>query len=104
LYRYIEDNEENFIKNLRDAVAIQSISSMPEARNESYRMIQFATDKLKALGFETELRKVGTKECNGTEIPHPPAILATKGNDPKKKTLLIYGHLDVQPANKVQGN
>jgi len=58
-------------------------------------------DRLKSLGFEVELRKVGTQECNGTEIPHPPVILASKGNDPKKMNLCVYGHLDVQPAKRV---
>jgi nonspecific dipeptidase len=30
-------------------------------------------------------------------------IFATFGSDPKKKTVLIYGHLDVQPAKKEDG-
>lgn len=34
----------------------------------------------------------------GSKIDLPPIILATYGNDPKKKTVLVYGHYDVQPA------
>lgn len=30
---------------------------------------------------------------------YPPILLAKLGNDPKKATLLVYGHLDVQPAD-----
>jgi acetylornithine deacetylase/succinyl-diaminopimelate desuccinylase-like protein len=65
-------------------------------------MIQFTSDRLKELGFELELRKVGAKPINGSEeVALPPVILGTKGNDPKKKTVLFYGHLDVMPAEKV---
>ena len=33
----------------------------------------------------------------GTE--YPPILLARLGDDPNKATLLVYGHLDVQPAD-----
>lgn len=33
------------------------------------------------------------------EIPLPPIILGRLGSDPGKKTVCIYGHLDVQPAS-----
>ena len=32
------------------------------------------------------------------EIDLPPIVLGTLGTDPGKKTVCIYGHLDVQPA------
>lgn len=35
---------------------------------------------------------------SGEEIDLPPIILGCLGSDPGKKTLCIYGHLDVQPA------
>jgi len=37
------------------------------------------------------------------KVPLPPVILGQLGNDPKKKTVCIYGHLDVQPAKKEDG-
>lgn len=40
---------------------------------------------------------------DGGELPLPPALLGTLGQDPKKKTVLVYGHLDVQPALKSDG-
>lgn len=40
---------------------------------------------------------------DGTVISLPPAVLGTLGVNPKKKTVLIYGHLDVQPALKSDG-
>ncbi len=33
----------------------------------------------------------------------PPIILGRLGSDPGKKTVCIYGHLDVQPANIEDG-
>ena len=36
--------------------------------------------------------------ADGNKIPLPPILLGQLGKDPKKKTVLIYGHLDVQPA------
>lgn len=30
----------------------------------------------------------------------PPIVFGQLGNDKNKRTLLVYGHLDVQPANK----
>ncbi|KAI2587288.1 carnosine dipeptidase 2, partial [Homo sapiens] len=35
---------------------------------------------------------------DGSEIPLPPILLGRLGSDPQKKTVCIYGHLDVQPA------
>jgi cytosolic nonspecific dipeptidase len=35
---------------------------------------------------------------DGSKIPLPPLVFGNLGADPKKKTVLIYGHLDVQPA------
>lgn len=39
-----------------------------------------------------------SKLPDGSEIPLPPIILGKLGSDPGKKTVCVYGHLDVQPA------
>lgn len=49
------------------------------------------------------LEDVGMQSlADGTTLPIPPILLATLGNDKNKKNLLVYGHLDVQPALKVR--
>lgn len=49
--------------------------------------------------MEVHLCDLGEEKCqDGSEIPLPPVITATFGHDPSKKTLCVYGHLDVQPA------
>lgn len=50
-------------------------------------------------GAATELVDIGMQTLpDGSKINLPPVLLASLGNDPKKKTLCVYGHLDVQPA------
>jgi len=57
---------------------------------------------LESFGAFCELQPVGDQELpDGTFIPYPPVLFGHLGNDPKKKTICIYGHLDVQPALKV---
>ncbi|XP_058790624.1 cytosolic non-specific dipeptidase [Phymastichus coffea] len=104
LFKHIDSNKVKYINNLREAVAIKSVSAWPESRNEIIKMMKWAEAQFKQLGATTELAELGTQKLlNGNEIPLPPALLGSLGNDPKKKTVLIYGHLDVQPALKEDG-
>lgn len=52
-----------------------------------------------------ELADIGKQTLpEGEVIDLPPLVFAQLGTDPAKKTVLIYGHLDVQPAAKVTDN
>ena len=54
---------------------------------------------MKTLGANIELVDIGMQTFpDGTVVPLPPLVFGNLGADPKKKTVLIYGHLDVQPA------
>jgi nonspecific dipeptidase len=67
-------------------------------------MVTWAGDKLKELGTEVEYADVGMQTLpDGSTIKLPPVLLGRLGSDPNKKTLLVYGHLDVQPAAKEDG-
>lgn len=80
-------------------MAIKSVSSWPDHRDEIIKMVKWTEAKLKNLGIKTELADIGKQKLHdGKEIPLPPVLLGTLGSDPKKKTVLLYGHLDVQPA------
>lgn len=103
-FGFVDENKESFIDNLAEAVAIKSVSAWPETREEITKMVHWAGDRLKKLGAEVEYVSVGMQELpNGTKIPLPPVLMGSLGKDAKKKTLLVYGHLDVQPALREDG-
>ncbi|XP_061392242.1 cytosolic non-specific dipeptidase-like [Musca vetustissima] len=105
LFSYIDDNKRAYIDVLRTAVAIESVSLWPNNYGEVQRMVEWTADKLKALGADVELADIGEHEMmvDGKRIPFPNVILADLGKDPNKKTIVVYGHLDVQPASKEDG-
>jgi Cys-Gly metallodipeptidase DUG1 len=65
-------------------------------------MGHFLADELKALGAEVELRPLG-KQPHKEHLDLPPVVIARYGSDKKKRTILVYGHYDVQPANLEDG-
>ncbi|XP_065370121.1 cytosolic non-specific dipeptidase-like [Calliphora vicina] len=104
LFKFVDENKLKYIDALKVAVAIQSVSVWPEKRGEVDRMVRWTEDKLKNLGAETILADIGLETLpSGEVIPLPKVLLGTLGKDPKKKTVLVYGHLDVQPALKEDG-
>ena len=64
-------------------------------------MADWLNDQLKAVGVETQLVDLGKHIMDDEELQLPPAILGRIGNDPKKKTVLLYGHFDVQPVRRL---
>ena len=54
--------------------------------------------QLKACGVETKTVPLGKHSMEGQELDLPPLVLGRIGNDSNKKTVLIYGHFDVQPV------
>jgi Cys-Gly metallodipeptidase DUG1 len=60
-------------------------------------MGEWLADQLKALGAQVELRPLG-KQPHKEHLDLPPVVLARYGNDTTKRTILVYGHYDVQPA------
>lgn len=104
LFKYIDDNQELYVKRLAEWVAIQSVSALPEKRSETIKMVKFVGKEIEKLGGSIELTDNGQQKLpDGTEIPYPPILLGTLGSDAAKKTLCIYGHLDVQPAEIEDG-
>jgi nonspecific dipeptidase len=100
----IEKKKIPFIERLRHAVEIKSVSNDPAARKEVCRMIDWTQKELEKLGTKCEQIKNGKQKLqSGEEIDLPPVLFGTLGSDKSKKTLLVYGHLDVQPADKSDG-
>ena len=98
-FAFVDEHKEEYIKNLGDAVEIKSVSAWPHAREEIVKMVHLVGDRVKALGATVEYCDVGMQTLpDGSKLKLPPVMMGELGNDPKKKTLLVYGHLDVQPA------
>nr|XP_037277282.1 cytosolic non-specific dipeptidase-like isoform X1 [Rhipicephalus microplus] len=99
VFSIVDQKKTELIDFLREAVAIKSVSGWPEARNEVVRMIKWMKEKLEKEGATCELKELGEQTlADGTKLRLPPVMLGHLGSDPAKKTLLVYGHLDVQPA------
>ncbi|NXN72185.1 CNDP2 dipeptidase, partial [Himantopus himantopus] len=99
LFKYIDEHQDLYVQRLAQWVAIQSVSAWPEKRAEIRRMMEVAAKDIERLGGTTQLMDIGKQTLpDGTEIPLPPIVLGTLGSDPHKKTVCVYGHLDVQPA------
>lgn len=87
---YLDANFDRFLGELKEWLAIPSISTLPEYAQDVARAAQWAMDKLVAIGFpETKL------------IPTSghPLVYGEWQSDPRQPTLLIYGHYDVQPVD-----
>ncbi|ODV85460.1 hypothetical protein CANARDRAFT_28257 [[Candida] arabinofermentans NRRL YB-2248] len=101
LFEEINRLKPKFIQRLADAVAIPSVSGDESLRPEVFKMSQFLKSELESLGAsDIQLKPLGIQPppVVDPKLELPPIVLARFGSDPKKKTLLIYGHYDVQPA------
>ena len=75
-----------------------SISGDPVHRKDVFRMAEFLAAELRAVGVSVTAVPLGKQTLDGQELDLPPALLGEIGNDPSKKTILCYGHFDVQPV------
>jgi nonspecific dipeptidase len=81
--------------------SIPSISAeLDEHLVDINKMLDWTKSHIDRLGGDSKLlpNPVGTEER-----PLPPILLGEFMVDPKKKTVCVYGHLDVQPASKEDG-
>ncbi|KZT07902.1 CNDP dipeptidase [Laetiporus sulphureus 93-53] len=100
---FIDEHADKFIKRLGEAVAIPSISGDAAHRQDVFKMGNWLQGQLNTVGVQTKLVDLGKHVMDGQELQLPPAILGRIGDDSKKKTVLIYGHYDVQPAELSDG-
>lgn len=68
-------------------------------------MAKYIQNEAKTLSINLDLYDLGTQldSSNGKEVELPPLLVGQYGNDPSKKTVLVYGHYDVQPAKLEDG-
>lgn len=90
--KYLEEHQQRFIEELKELLAIPSISSLGEYRDDVLRAAEWLRNRLVNSGF----RQVKTIATSG----HP-LVYAEWQTIPGQPTLLIYGHYDVQPVDPV---
>uniref|UniRef100_A0A0K0EFW0 M20_dimer domain-containing protein n=1 Tax=Strongyloides stercoralis TaxID=6248 RepID=A0A0K0EFW0_STRER len=104
LFQHIDSKKSHYIERLRKAVEIPSISAEAEHRKDVFEIIDHTQKELEKLGVECKKIANGKQTLpDGVVLDLPPVLFGTYGKDPSKKTLLVYGHLDVQPAKKEDG-
>ncbi|PNS19054.1 hypothetical protein CAC42_1790 [Sphaceloma murrayae] len=101
-FKQVDSMADHFIDRLRKAVAIPSISAEEARRPDVIKMGHWLASELKALGAHVEARELGPQP-HKEHLQLPPVIIGRYGDDPKKRTILVYGHYDVQPAGKEDG-
>ncbi|KAJ1355435.1 hypothetical protein KIN20_012832 [Parelaphostrongylus tenuis] len=100
----IDARQNEFVATLKEALAIPSVSGDPARRPDCVQMVMWTKKKMEELGISVQVIEAGKQKLqNGDVIDLPPILFGTLGTDEKKKTVLVYGHLDVQPANKTDG-
>jgi acetylornithine deacetylase/succinyl-diaminopimelate desuccinylase-like protein len=85
----IETNRQRYVAELTDFLRIPSVSTDSEYAENTRQSAEWVVNKLKKLGFQTELR----------ETAGHPVVCGHLVSAPSLPTLLIYGHYDVQPPD-----
>ena len=86
--QYIQDNKERFFEELFSLLRIPSISAKAENKPDMKR----CAERLAEL-----LLEAGADEAEVYPSKGNPVVYGQKIIDPKAKTVLVYGHYDVQP-------
>lgn len=90
---YINENKDRFLSELFDLLRIPSVSADSKQKEDVRKAAHYVQEKLKDAGADF----VEIHETKG----HP-IVYGEKMVDPKRKTILVYGHYDVQPADPLE--
>ncbi len=90
---YIEANKERFFEELFSLLRIPSVSSLPEHGPDMQR----CAERLVEL-----LMEAGADEAAVYPTTGHPVVFGKKIIDPSLPTVLVYGHMDVQPVDPIE--
>jgi acetylornithine deacetylase/succinyl-diaminopimelate desuccinylase-like protein len=91
--KYIRDNMDSYIEELKEFLRIPSISTLPESKKEVERCAKFVAGNLK---------KIGMSRVEIFKTEGHPLVYAEWLGAPGKPTVLVYGHYDVQPVDPIE--
>lgn len=89
---YLAEHQQHHLDQLCDWLRIPSVSSENQYDDDTKRAAGFVADELKDLGLAVEIIDRGGH----------PLIFAEGEQRPDRKTLLFYGHYDVQPVDPLE--
>lgn len=87
---HAETHRERFLDELKELLAIPSISTLPEHAPDVLRTADWMAAQLSALGMDA---------VEIIPTPGHPVVYGEWLRAPGKPTVLVYGHYDVQPAD-----
>lgn len=100
--QYIQENRERFLDELFSLLRIPSVSAQAAHRGDMQR----CAERLAALLLEAgadEARVFPARRGSGADAPEGhPVVFGSKVVDPSLKTVLVYGHYDVQPPEPLE--
>jgi len=100
-FDHVDNNTALYIERLGEAVGIPSVSSeLDEHLDDIVKMVEWTKAHIDRLGGKATILQ---NPVATDDRPLPPILLGEFIVDPKKKTVCVYGHLDVQPAAKEDG-
>ncbi len=90
---YLDRNTDRYLAELKELLAIPSVSTNPENKPEVERCAQWVADHMRGIGLQ-----------NVQVMPTPghPVVYGEWLNAPGKPTVLLYGHYDVQPPEPLE--
>lgn len=93
IFQYIASNQDRYLKELRDLIAIPSISTNPENKKDIQRCADWIANHLRSIGMEhTQIFPTAGH----------PIVYADWMHAPGQPTILLYGHYDVQPVDPIE--
>jgi acetylornithine deacetylase/succinyl-diaminopimelate desuccinylase-like protein len=87
---YIESNKERYLAELKEFLAIPSVSSQKEHDGDTRKCAEWVSEQMKKIGMEN----VQILPTGG----HP-VVFSEWLHAAEKPTVLFYGHYDVQPVD-----
>jgi acetylornithine deacetylase/succinyl-diaminopimelate desuccinylase-like protein len=91
---YARERHATFLRELYEYLAIPSVSAQPAHVGDVRAAAEWLSKHLHDIGLDAQVMETGAQDARG----HPVVYAASPNFDPRKQTVLIYGHYDVQPA------
>jgi acetylornithine deacetylase/succinyl-diaminopimelate desuccinylase-like protein len=88
----INVNRDHYVEQLKDYLAIPSISALPQHKDDVRRCAEWTAE---------EMRRIGLQNVRLEETPGHPVVYGEWLGAAGAPTILFYGHYDVQPVDPV---